>query len=135
MGGDIDVVHRAVGCFNDADWEGLAALIAPDCRMTPLDNWPEPGPFVGREANVAQFQRLRADSAGRTEIGVVEARERGDWVVTHYRWVIEGAASGATVEASFTGVARLEGGQVVEQHFRFEESDALEAAGLSAPDA
>jgi hypothetical protein len=131
MGGDIEVVHRAIVCFNNADWDGLAELIASDCHMTPLENWPEPGPFTGREANVAQFQRLRADSAGRTVIEVVEASERGEWLVIRYRWVMEGAASGATVEASFTGVARLENGQVAEQHFRFDEGGALEAAGIA----
>ena len=135
MGGNIDLIHRAVGCFNNGDWEGLAESFAPDCRMTPLDNWPEPGPFVGRAENLAQFQRLRADTAGRSRIEVVEMDERGDWVVTHYRWVMEGAASGAVVEASFTGAGRYEGGRVVEQHFRFNKGDALAAAGLSELDA
>jgi SnoaL-like domain len=135
MGGGIEVIHRGVDCFNRGDWEGLAEIFSEGARMTPLDNWPEPGPFVGRAANVAQFQRLRADSAGRSKIEVIEASERGDWVVTRYTWVMEGAASGATVEASFTGVGRYEDGRVIEQHFRFDEGDALEAAGLSAPDA
>ena len=135
MQGDVELIQRATDCFNGGDWEGMADLIAEDSLMTPLDNWPEPGPFVGRAAIVTQFQRLRADSTGRTRIDVIENRERGEWMVTHYRWVIEGAASGATVEASFTGVNRWEGGQVAEQHFRFEERDALEAAGLPAQDA
>jgi ketosteroid isomerase-like protein len=135
MGGNIELIHHAVGCFNNGDWETLAESFAPDCLMTPLDNWPEPGPFVGRAANVAQFQRLREDTGGRSKIEVVEMRERGDWVVTQYRWVMEGAASGAVVEAAFTGVGRYEDGHVLEQHFRFEEAKALEAAGLSATDA
>lgn len=129
------MVQRGVDCFNRADWDGLAEIFTEDSLMTPLDNWPEPGPFVGRAANVAQFQRLREDSAGRSKIDVIEQRDRGDWLITRYRWVMEGAASGATVEASFTGVGRYQDGQVVEQHFRFDEGAALEAAGLPAPDA
>ena len=131
MGGNVELVHRAAGLFNDGDWEALAELIAEDSRMTPLENWPEPGPFEGRAEVLAEFQRLRADSAGSTKIEVTEARERGDWVVTRYLWVLEGAGSGATVEASLTGVGRYENGQVIEQHFRFDEGAALEAAGLS----
>ena len=102
--------------------------------MTALEDWPEAGPFVGREAVLRQLHRLREDSAGRTKIEVIDAVERGDWVVARFKWVIEGAASGALVEATFTGALHYEDGKSVELHYRFDEAEALEAAGLLTED-
>jgi hypothetical protein len=131
MGGDTDLLRRATDCFNRADWDGLTELLDEDCRMTALENWPEAGPFVGRDAVLRQFHRLRDDAAGSTNIEIIELAERDGWVIARFRWVIEGAASGAQVEAELTGALRYENGRSVELHYRFDEGEALEAAGLS----
>ena len=127
---DIELVYESARCFERGDWDGLRALTGPDAVMTPLENWPEPGPFRGREAIVREFERL-LDSFGETQVSIEEATQRGDWVIARYLWVVRGTGSEVPMEAQFTGVVRTKDGQSVELHFRFDHGAALEAAGLS----
>jgi len=127
---NVEIVRKATDAFNRGDWDRFAATIPDDGRMTPLENWPERGPFRGRAEVLRQYQRLVEDFS--SQITLLEAREEGEWVVASYLWAIEGTGSGARVEVAFTGAHRLtENRQVAESHFRFDHADALEAAGLS----
>ena len=59
----------------------------------PFRGWPEPGPFVGRDAALAEVERLIEWGEIRfTDIDVVA--DEGDWVVVAYRWHVRGAGSG-----------------------------------------
>ena len=128
--GDIEVVRESARCFERGDWEGLRALTAPDALMTPLENWPEPGPFRGREAVVGEFQRL-IESFEDSQISIEAITEDGDWIIGRYTWTVRGTGSDVPMEVRFTGVLRVKDGQVVESHFRFDHRAALEAAGLA----
>jgi ketosteroid isomerase-like protein len=127
----IEIVRKSARCFETGDWEGLRALTAPNGLMTPLENWPEPGPFRGREAIVGEFQRL-LESFEQTQVSIEEITEEGDWVIGRYLWVVRGTGSDVPMETRFTGVLRIEDGQAVESHFRFDHAAALAAAGISA---
>jgi ketosteroid isomerase-like protein len=126
---NVDLAHAAARCFNEEDWDGLASLIAPDGVMTPVENWPEPGPFRGREAIVQQLQRL-ISGFEQSHVTIEGATDRGDWVITRYRWVVRATGSEIPIEARLTSVQRIEDGVSAELHFRFDHDAALEAAGL-----
>ena len=97
--------------------------------MTPLETWPEPGPFIGPDASIREYQRLFQLFRGIVvSVGNIVSHEH--WVIAHYRGVIEGDAPGMPVELQFTGVHRFEGEQFVESHYRLNRDAALAAAGL-----
>jgi hypothetical protein len=127
---NVELAHEAARCFNEEEWDGLASLFAPDAVMTPVENWPEPGPFRGREAIVEQLQRLLGGYA-QSHVAIEEAIERDEWVITRYRWVVRATGSEIPIEARLTSVMRSEDGLSKELHFRFDHATALEAAGLS----
>jgi hypothetical protein len=125
----VQLVHEAFYCFASGDWDRLRGLIAPDAAMTPLETWPEPGPFIGPEASVREYQRLFQLFRG-IEVSVSDIVSHEAWVIAHYRGVIEGNESDRPQELEFMGVHRFEGELFAEAHYRFARDAALAAAGL-----
>jgi ketosteroid isomerase-like protein len=109
--------------------EDAAALLHPEVTATAVPGWPEPGPFVGRDAVIAEGERLSDwGEIGFTDIDVV-ADER-DWVVVAYRWQIRGAGSGIATHVDVVTAIRLKGGLLIEWHNRWSRDEAIDAAGL-----
>ena len=127
---NIEKILESSRCFDAGDIQGFAAIIHPDGVMTPPEGWPEPGPFIGKEAITAQYEQIRSQFEQQTtEIKNIESR--GDWVILDYKWKVRGAGSGVEVEFDATAASRFEDGLVREAHNRWDRAKALEAAGLS----
>ena len=117
--------------FEAEDFDGLARLWHPDGRVTAQEDWPEPGPFEGRDAVIAQFRRLASDM-GQHRFRRVKVLAKDDsWVVVGFVWDVRGAGSAAAVASKMAAAYRVQGGQIMEAHFRWTPGEALEAAGLS----
>ena len=127
--GYVQLVHEAVGCFQREDWDGLQAMIAPHAITTPMENWPDPGPFVGPEVGIREYKRLRELFRG-IEISVSDVVSYEEWVVARYRGVSDSSETDEPVELEFTGVHRFAGNLFAESHYRFNREAALAAAGL-----
>ena len=106
-------------------------MFEPEAVVTPPDGWPEPGPFVGREALVRQWERLFADWSEFRFENFEIAAESDEWVVFTFRMHTRGGASGLDADFDFAVASRVRDGLTAESHFRWELDDALEAAGLS----
>jgi hypothetical protein len=116
--------------LDPSDLEARAALTHPEITATAVPGWPEPGPFVGREAALAEIKRLTEwGEISFTDIDVVA--DEGDWVVVAYRWHIRGAGSGIATHLDVVTAIRVKEGQFIEWHNRLSRDEALEAAGLS----
>ena len=57
---NVEVVRAAFEAWNAGDMGAFRELYDPDVIATPLEGWPERGPFPGREAFMHQFEQLRA---------------------------------------------------------------------------
>jgi ketosteroid isomerase-like protein len=49
---NVEVVRAAIEAWNSGDAEALRGLYDPDIIVRAPTGWPEPGPFVGRDAIV-----------------------------------------------------------------------------------
>jgi SnoaL-like domain len=127
----VDVVLEGIRLFETSDFEGVARLWQPDSWITGPENWPEPGPFEGREAVVGQFRRLAADWGDHHVSDLAVVADRSSWVVITFQWEVRGDRSGAATTANLAAAYRLTNGQMCEAHFRWTAAQALEAAGLS----
>jgi ketosteroid isomerase-like protein len=127
---NVEIVLESLRQFEAHDFEGFARSWHSDGWVTAPDGWPEPGPFEGRDALMAQFRRLPADLGEQRVRDVEVVAQRDGWVVVGFIWEVQGAGSGAAVASKLAGAWRLEGGKMMEAHFRWTPAEALEAAGL-----
>jgi ketosteroid isomerase-like protein len=124
----VNLVHEAFECFDTGEWDRLRPLIADDNVMTPPEIWPDPGPYIGADASIREYQRLFEMFRG-IDVSVRNIVSHETCVIAHYRGVIEGDAVEAQ-EIQFTGVHRFENELFVESHYRLDRDGALSAAGL-----
>ena len=108
------VVTRRVHAPADDVWSVLADgwryanWVVGASRIREVDpQWPEPGPFVGREA-FAEFLNGFRGAWEEDRLDVDNVEELGALLVARCRWTLSGVASGAAVPARFTILVRLE---------------------------
>jgi ketosteroid isomerase-like protein len=128
---NVEIVRELFQLFNPAEIDQFAEHWHPDSVVTAPEGWPEPGPFVGRDAVMRQFKRIFADvSEYRFEkLRILAVRD--DWVVIAWHWHTRGATSGIDAEFDFAQANRFVDGKIIEAHFRWRPEDAFQAAGLS----
>ena len=127
---NVELVLKYLRRAEDNDLEAIAAFTHPQVRGSAVRGWPEPGPFVGRDAALAEIKRLLEWGENRfTDIDVVA--DEGDWVVVAYRWHVRGGGSGIETDFDVASAVRMKDALVIEWHNRWNRDEALEAAGLS----
>ena len=130
---NVDVVRAAYEAWNAGDMDAWADFLAPDVISRPPEGWPEPGPFVGREAFVRWCEQLREtwDADALEPIG--DFIDIGDRVAVRQMW--RGAGSGPEANLEMTWVGTVRKGKIVFVEFFWDHAEALEAVGLSEQDA
>jgi ketosteroid isomerase-like protein len=56
---NVEIVRRGFDVWNSGDMGAYRALLDPDFVLRPPQIWAEPGPFVGREAALREFEQAR----------------------------------------------------------------------------
>jgi GNAT superfamily N-acetyltransferase/ketosteroid isomerase-like protein len=123
------VFLQAADRLTAGDFDGFAELLRPDVTTSGVEGWPEPGPFHGRDAVLAQFRRIVADFEAQRFSDFEAAFEDGDWSVLSYRWHVRGVGSQVETHFDFAVAVRVNDGHLAEMHFRRTRSGALAAAG------
>ena len=81
---------------------GLREVFDPDVIMRAVEGWPEPGPFVGREAVMRQFRQQRETWDADTIELIGDLIDAADRVVVRFIW--RGAGYGPEADLEMTGV-------------------------------
>src|SRR5687768_12366036 len=102
--GNVEVVRAAFDAWNAGDMDGHNRLYHPDAILRPPEDWPEPGPFVGREAVLRQYEQMRETWASDQTEPISDFIGNGDRVVVRLIWhgVGHGPKSGIEVSMVFT---------------------------------
>ncbi len=122
-----EITRRALAAWNAGDMDALRETYDPDVIMRAPKGWPEPGPFIGREAVMRQFEQLR----GTWDADAVEVTsfvDAGDRVAARYIW--HGVGHGPDANLELTYVATFRKGKIFDVEFFWDHAEALEAAGL-----
>jgi ketosteroid isomerase-like protein len=126
---NVEVVRAAFEAWNAGDMEALREPLAPEVTMRPVEDWPEPGPYEGRDAVMRWLGQLRdtwdADALEATS-DFIDAADR---VVVRFIW--RGVGHGPQSDMEFTGVWTVRKGKVRGIEFFWDHQEALTAAGLS----
>ena len=125
---NVEVVRTGIEAWNAGDMDALRETYDPDAIMRTPEGWPEPGPYVGREAVMRQFEQARQtwDADAIELIGdFVHAADR---VVVRTKW--RGTGHGPESNIELTAVYTVRHRRVLYQEFFRDYAEALEAVGL-----
>ncbi len=126
---NVEVDRATFKAWNAGDMDALRDLYAPDIIMRTPKGWPEPGPFIGREAVMRQFEQSRETwDADAVEL-ISDFIDVGDRVAVRMIW--RGAGHGPEANIEFTNVVTERQGRIVLIEFFWDHAEALEAVGLS----
>jgi ketosteroid isomerase-like protein len=122
-------VRAVFEAWNAGDMDAVRELYDPDVFVRSLEGWPEPGPYVGREAVMRQWEVQReAFNADKLE-AISDFVDAADRVVVRFIW--HGAGHGPETNLELTGVHTLRKGKIAYQEFFWDHAEALETLGLS----
>jgi ketosteroid isomerase-like protein len=126
---NVEVVRAAFEAWNVGDMDALRALYHPDVIARAPEGWPEPGPFVGRDALMRQFQRVReAFDADALEV-ISDFADAGDRVAVRAIW--HGTGQGPEADLEWTVVNTVRQGRIFGLEYFWDHAEALEGLGLS----
>jgi ketosteroid isomerase-like protein len=123
-----EVVREGIDAWNAGDMDRLRALYDPGVVMYHLEGWPEPGPSVGRDAVMRQWESQRETWNIDAVEPISEFIEAGDRVIVRYAW--RGTGSGPEMNMEFTGVLTVRKGKILVVEWFWDHAEALEAVGL-----
>jgi ketosteroid isomerase-like protein len=130
---NVEIVRAVFETWNAGDMDALRELHDPDATIRPPENWPEPGPYIGREALMRFGEQLR-DTWDADAIELIgDFIDVGDRVAVRMIW--RGSGHGPEANLELTGVYTVRKGRIFYQQFFWDHAEALEAVGLSEQDA
>ena len=115
--------------WNTEDMQALREFYDPDALVRPPEGWPEPGPFVGREAVMRQWEQLRETfDADALEL-LSDFIDAADRVAVRVNW--RGAGRGPESNMEMTDVFTVRRGRICIIECYWDHAEALEALGPS----
>ena len=126
---NVQVVRGFFEAWNAGDMDALRETQDPDVILQTVENWPEPGPYVGRAAVMRWFEQLR-DTWDADEGEPIDFIDAADRVVVRFTW--HGAGHhGPESNMEFTCVFTVRNGRICGQDYFWDHQEALEATGLT----
>jgi ketosteroid isomerase-like protein len=125
----VDVVRASIEIWNAGDMDTWGELFDPDAILRAPQDWPEPGPHVGRDAVLRQMRQLR-DTWDADALKLVgDFIDAADRVAVRMIW--RGAGHGPELNLGFTGIYTVRKGKITGLEIFWDHTEALEAVGLS----
>jgi ketosteroid isomerase-like protein len=126
---NVEIVRALFEACNAADMDAFRELYDPDVIVRTVGDWPEPGPYVGREAFMRFSEQLRETWDADVVEPIGDFIDVGDRVAVRYLW--RGAGHGPDLNMELPLVFTMRKGRIFYQEFFWDHAEALEAAGLS----
>ncbi len=126
---NVEIVQAGFEAWNAGNMDGLRELYHADVIVRAPEGWPEPGPFVGREAVIRQFEQLRETWDADTTEPVGDFIDDGERVAVRTVW--RGAGHGPESAIEFTIVFTVREDKIFGVEYFWAHADALEAVGRS----
>ena len=129
---NVEIMKAGLEAWNAGDMDAFREQYDPDVVLRTVEGWPEPGPYVGREAVMSLFEQNRVTWDANTVEPISDFIDAGDRVAVRYTW--RGAGHGPDLNMELTLVFTMRKGRVFYQEFFWDHAEALEAVGLSEQD-
>jgi ketosteroid isomerase-like protein len=130
---NVEVVKAAFEAWNAGDMDAFRELLATDVISRSPEGWPEPGPYVGREAVMREFEQVREAWDDDPAEPISDFIDAADRVVVTFIW--RGAGHGPAANLELTGVYTIRKGRIFGIEYFWDHAEALETLGFSEQDA
>jgi hypothetical protein len=126
------VVRASIDAWNSADWESnLKPVWHRDGVVVSPEGWPESGRFVGWDAMVEQWRRIK-DSWAEERVELISAEPAREGVLAEVRWTLRGEASGAPLEVQVWILCDLVGDRLSKMTYFLDGETARRGAEAAA---
>ena len=126
---NVEAVRTFFKVWNAGDMEGVRELFDLDAVLEATPDWPERGPFVGRDAVMQQLNYVRAAFESDSLEFLSDLVAVGDRVIVRIGW--HGVGRGPQSDMEWTNVLTIRDGRFTNVQYFWNHAEALEAAGLS----
>jgi ketosteroid isomerase-like protein len=126
---NVEIMKDAFAAWNAGDMDAIRAVYDPDIIMRTAEGWPEPGPYIGREAVLNWIAQLRETWDADALEPISDFIATADRVVVRFIW--RGAGQGPESKMEFTTVTTMRTGKIILIEMFWDYAEALEAVGLS----
>src|SRR4051794_27415525 len=130
---NVEIVRASFEAWNAGDMDAVREGYDPDALLRTPEGWPEPGPFLGREATMRWFEQSREAFDADDLEPISDFIDAADRVVVRFIW--HGVGVGPESRMEMTGVFTVRKGKILGVEFFWDHADTLEAMGLSEQDA
>jgi ketosteroid isomerase-like protein len=127
---NVEIVRANIAAFNARDLDALRELYDPDVIVRVPEDWPEPGPYVGREAVMRQGEQLRETWASITVEPIGDFIDVGDRVAVRHVWRAVGHGP-REWHPELTLIWTIRKGKILSHDYFWDHAEALEALGLA----
>jgi ketosteroid isomerase-like protein len=125
---NVEIVRATFDAWNAGRMDVVREFYDPDIVVRTGENWLEPGPFVGREAVMRQFNQLRETFESDSLELVSDFVDIGDRVAVRWEWRPSGR--GPQISPAWTTVYTVRNGKILDIHYFEDHAEALGAIGL-----
>jgi ketosteroid isomerase-like protein len=126
---NVEIVRAFYEVWNGGDMNAVREFYDRDAILRPPEGWPEPGPFIGQDAVMREWEQVRETWNADAVEPISDFIDAADRVVVRHTW--RGASRGPEVNLEITNVITLRKGKIVHQEFFWDHAEALETLGLS----
>ena len=126
---NVEIVEAALEAWNAGDMDALREMYDPTVILRMPDDWPEPGPFVGRDAVMRQVKQLRDTWDADTLEPISDFTDVGDRVAVRYIWRVEGRGPESNIGSTHVLTVRKQ--RIFGAELFWNHAEALETLGLS----
>jgi ketosteroid isomerase-like protein len=125
---NVKVVRACYEALNAGDMDAARELFAPDIIMRMPEDWPEPGPFVGRDAVTRPLAQMGETWDAAALVPISDFIDAADRVVVRFIWRATGHGPESNMEVS--GIYTVRNDRIVGAEHFWDHADALEAVEL-----
>lgn len=126
---NVEIVQASVDAWNAGDMDAVGELLAPGVILWMPEGWPEPGPFIGRDAVLRQGVQMRETWDADAAEAISDFVDVADHVVVRFIWRTSGRGPDSNLE--FTILYTLRKGRIFLMEYFWDHAEVLETLGSS----
>ena len=127
---NVKVIRALFDAWNARDMDAVRELYDPEVIMRTPEGWPEPGPYVDREAVMRQFQQNRQTWDADALEPISDFVDAADRVAVRWIWRTVGGR-GPEANLELTVVFTVRRRRIFYLEFFWDHAEALGTLGLS----